>query len=238
MVSHTPVQEVRRLAYAPVHASSPWARLLRFLPKPARTPAAQAPPPARRRRGRAFAYYPHAGRLLVVRAGSHGLGIAAGTWIAARLARAITSADTALIVLHTVAPVAGARGALAAGARLLAQAQQVAGDRLLLRVRTVVTPRGRTLAANGVVFSHAYRMGLAGFVRGKRRSRAWFALGQSLVQSADQALSLVGGGGSTPVAALGRAGRSVLSTSIRWHRARLILYVPPQSVEVQLEGSL
>ncbi|MDA8391017.1 MAG: hypothetical protein M0Z76_09865 [Gammaproteobacteria bacterium] len=236
MVSHTPAQEVRRLAYAPVRGTSPWARVLRFLPRP--EPAPPAPAAARTHPVSVFTYYPHAGRLLIVRAGGRGLGIAAGTWVAARLARAVTSADTALVVLHTLTPVRGTRGVLAAGSRLLAQAQQVVGDRLLLTVHTVVTPQGRTLPVTGVVFSRAHRMGLPGFVRKKKRSRAWFALGESLVQSADQALSLVGGGGSTAAAALGRAGRSVLNTSIRWRRQRLILYVPPQSVEVQLEGSL
>ncbi len=235
MVGHLPAQEVRRLAHAPAPARAPWMRLLRVLPLapgPVRMPARRR---VRRHRAAAFSYYRHAGRLQVVGSKARSFGIPAGTWIAARLTRVATSANTALIVLRTRVAVRGRAGTLAAGSVLLARAEQVVGDRLMLSVREAVTPHGDAIPMSGVVFDGAYHIGLCGFVKGRQASRSWLALGRSLVQSADQALSLVGGGGSTPAAALGRAGRSVLGASIRWRRVRRILYVPPQFVEVQLE---
>ena len=238
MVTATLLHEVRHLAYAPARRVASWMPALPFLPAVRAVPTARPQRVAHRSGRAAFVYYAHAGHLVVVRSGGHGFGIPPGTFIAARLMRPVTSGDSALIVLHTVAPVAGTGGVLGAGAQLLARAQQVAGNRLLLTVRQIVTPHGRTMPVIAVVFSRDYRLGLSGFVESKAPARAWRALGRSLIASADQALSLVGGGGATPAAALGRAGSAVLREPISWRRQQPVLYVPPQKVEVQLERPL
>ncbi|MHB1566382.1 MAG: hypothetical protein ACYCXG_06655 [Acidiferrobacter sp.] len=237
VMTATPATVVQHLAHAQPPPGSLLARLLRLMPPPARTSLRRGPvPTAAASPSIGFSVYsathsaPHVWGLSPVR-----FGIRAGTWVRVRLRRPITAGGTAIIVLHVMAPVAGTSRVLAVGSQLLARAAVAVDGRLRLTVSALVTTGGREFPIIGVVFDRHHDMGLPGFISHRGLGRPWFALGHSLVASADRALGMAALGDTLPAATLSSAGRSVLGATFHWRRPRVVLYVPPQRAFVQIQ---
>lgn len=234
-----PAVVVRHLAHVQPPPGSLLARLLRLMPSPVHTspslrrapvPTAVASPTIGFSIYRVFHSTPHVWGLSSVR-----FGIRAGTWVRVRLQRPITAGGTAIIVLHVMAPVTGTSRVLAVGSQLLARAAVAVDGRLRLTVSALVTAGGHEFPIIGVVFDRHHDMGLPGFISHRGLGRPWFALGRSLVASADRALGVAALGDTLSATTLSSAGRSVLGATFHWRRPRVVLYVPPQRAFVQIQ---
>ena len=166
-------------------------------------------------------------------------GIHMGTWMHGALTRNVSSADPGLVEIRLTRDVIGDRRVLPAGTTFFArQALNDATKRLELFVEKGITPAGHEFAVQGIVYDLQRVSGLPGIITVNKRNLVRHGAETGLAAAAAGIANSLAS--SNPVADAGAAATQTMlndtDPAINYNATTSVIYVSPQSLEIQVDA--
>ena len=166
-------------------------------------------------------------------------GIHMGTWMHGALRRDVSSADPGLIAIRLTRTVIGDRRVLPAGTTFFArQALNDATKRLELFVEKGITPDGHEFVLKGIVYDLQRVSGLPGIITVNKHNLVRHGAEKGLAALVGSAADSLGS--SSPLASAGAAATQTMlndtNPAINYNATTSVIYVSPQSLEIQVDA--